>query len=54
VKLLCAIIVAVALWFGYRHWTKPIVHPPGVLVESSPRQVEITSAQRRSSMARFG
>ena len=42
-KLLCAIIVAAALWLSYRHWTKPIVHPPGVLVESSPRQVEITS-----------
>lgn len=40
-KLLCTIVVAVALWLGYRHWTRPIVHPPGVLVESVPQQVDV-------------
>ena len=44
-KLLCAILIAVALWFGYREWTKPIVHPPGVLVESAPEQVEIDGGE---------
>ena len=42
-KLLCALLVAAALWLGYRHWTRPLVHPPGVLVEAPPQQRELPS-----------
>ena len=60
-KLLCALLVAAALWLGYQHWTRPVVHSPGVLVKSQPRQLEITSgadiinpgAFRLKPLARF-
>ena len=42
-KLLCALLIAAALWFGYRHWSSPVTHPPGVLVEAQPEQLEIKS-----------
>jgi hypothetical protein len=41
VKKLCALIAIALLWLGYRHFTAPIVYPPGVLIASDPEQTDL-------------
>jgi len=42
VKILCALIAIVLLWFAYRHFTAPLVYPPGVLIASDPEQIDLS------------
>ena len=41
VKTLCVLIGIVLLWLAYRHFTAPIVYPPGVLIASDPEQTDL-------------
>ena len=40
-KKLSALIAVALLWLGYRHFTAPIVYPPGVLIASDPEQTDL-------------
>ena len=40
-KTLCALIAIGLLWFAYRHFTGPILRPPGVLVAEEPLQIDL-------------
>ncbi len=42
-KKICALLAVGLLWFGYRQWTAPITHPPGVLIATDPEQVELSA-----------
>ncbi|MGZ5021060.1 MAG: hypothetical protein ACXWFY_00570 [Chthoniobacterales bacterium] len=40
-KILCALLAIALLWLGYRYFTAPITHPPGVLVVAEPEQDDL-------------
>jgi hypothetical protein len=41
VKILCALIAIALLWLAYRHFSAPIIYPPGVLIASDPEQIDL-------------
>ncbi|MDQ6913161.1 MAG: hypothetical protein M3119_08635 [Verrucomicrobiota bacterium] len=51
-KKICALLAVALLWLGYRQWTAPITHSPGVLIANDPEQIDL-SVPMKSSMAHF-
>jgi hypothetical protein len=43
VKTVCVFIALALLWLGYRHFTAPITHPPGILVPAEPEQAALAA-----------
>ena len=49
-----SILLALALaWFGYRHFSAPLVHPPGVLVAAEPSQRELSANEKTIAHSDF-
>ncbi len=42
-KKICALLAVGLLWLGYRQWTAPITHAPGVLIAAEPEQIELSN-----------
>jgi hypothetical protein len=53
VKTLGVLLVLVAVWFGYRHFTGPISHAPGILIATEPEQTELPAATAAISHREF-
>ncbi len=43
-KAICTLLAIAVAWFGYRHFTAPLQHPPGVLIAAEPAQRDLEAA----------
>lgn len=52
-KAISTLLAIALVWFGYRHFTAPVEHPPGVLIAAEPAQGEVSANEKTIAHGEF-